>query len=75
MGPGWGGIHLRLARIDRSLLRHIWLTRRSKRFCTDRCRYRHRDRHRDPEAERERSRLYNAANRERVIARVKAQQR
>jgi len=49
--------------------------RMSKRFCSDRCRYRNRDRRRyaeDPERERAKSRAYYAANRERVIARVKA---
>jgi endogenous inhibitor of DNA gyrase (YacG/DUF329 family) len=49
--------------------------RNSKRFCSDRCRYRNRDRRRyaeNPERERAKSRAYYAANRERVIERVKA---
>ena len=53
-------------------------TRRGKRFCSDKCRYRHRDRRRyaaDPEREREKSRRYYAANRERVLARVRERQR
>jgi hypothetical protein len=48
--------------------------RASKRFCTDRCRYRHRDRlryERDPEGERARSRTYYAKNRGQV-ARMRA---
>jgi hypothetical protein len=48
-------------------------SRRGRRFCSSKCRYRHRDRRRyelDPEGEREKSRRYYAANRERVIARV-----
>jgi hypothetical protein len=42
-------------------------TRASKRFCSDRCRYRARDRMRDPDVERERSRRYYWANRERKL--------
>jgi hypothetical protein len=45
-------------------------TRASKRFCSDKCRYRARDRKRyqaNPDAERERSRRYYAANRERKL--------
>jgi len=50
-------------------------TRASKRFCSDKCRYRHRDRlryERDPEGERARGRAYYAANREQVLARLRA---
>jgi hypothetical protein len=45
------------------------------RFCSAACRYRKRDRERyarDPEGERAKSRAYYAANRERVLARMKA---
>jgi endogenous inhibitor of DNA gyrase (YacG/DUF329 family) len=47
-------------------------------YCSDACRYRARDRDRyaaDPEAAREKSRRYYHANRERVIARVRARQK
>jgi hypothetical protein len=49
--------------------------RASKRFCSDKCRYRHYNRlryERDPEGERARSRAYYVANREKVLARMKA---
>jgi hypothetical protein len=53
-------------------------TRASKRFCSDRCRYRARDRKRyqaDPDAQRERARAWYWANRERVLARMSAERR
>jgi hypothetical protein len=49
--------------------------RASRRFCTDKCRYRARDRKRyaaDPEFQRERSRRYYRENREVVLARAAA---
>ncbi len=53
-------------------------TRASKRFCSDRCRYRARDRKRyaaDPGAQRARSRAYYLANREAVLARAAARRK
>jgi hypothetical protein len=52
--------------------------RASRRFCSDRCRYRARDRRdyqADPERERARVKAYYAKNREQVLARAKARRK
>jgi CDGSH-type Zn-finger protein len=54
---------------------NLRFTRRSKRFCSDKCRYRRRDRlryERDPEGARLRSKRYYAQNREQVLAKAAA---
>jgi hypothetical protein len=54
-----------------------WGVRFRSEYCSSTCSKRHRDRLRyqaDPEAQRAKSRAYYAANRERIIERVKAYQ-